>query len=112
MRTDSTLTDIFQNEERQKRTDNSVVEVPALVRQIHSFRTKGYSIDNEEWEYGTRCVGAPIYDYRGKVVAAISTAWNSNRAEDSVENIGPMVRGNGTENFCATWGIPGVDPET
>ena len=108
---DSTLTNIFQNEERQKRTVNSVVEVPDLVRQIHNFRTTGYSIDNEEWEYGTRCVGAPIYDYRGKVVAAISTAWNSDRAEDSVESIGPMVRRT-AQKISVRLGYPGVDPES
>ncbi len=35
-------------------------------------RRQGYAIDDEENEKGIRCVGAPIYNDAGKVVAAVS----------------------------------------
>ena len=31
-------------------------------------------MDNEEYQLGHRCVGAPIFDYRGTAVAAVSAS--------------------------------------
>jgi len=35
-------------------------------------RDEGYAIDDEECSLGLRCVGAPVLDHRGTVVAALS----------------------------------------
>jgi DNA-binding IclR family transcriptional regulator len=45
---------------------------PAILR-IHLEQTcqQGYAIDDEEYEIGVRCIAAPVYDFRGKVVAAM-----------------------------------------
>jgi DNA-binding IclR family transcriptional regulator len=37
-------------------------------------RLNGWSLDDEEHELGIRCISAPIYDYRGHIIAAISTS--------------------------------------
>ena len=37
-------------------------------------RSQGYAIDDEENEQGIRCLGAPIFDGRGRAVAAISVS--------------------------------------
>jgi DNA-binding IclR family transcriptional regulator len=42
-------------------------ELEAVCRQ-------GYALDNEEFEDGLRCIGAPVRDHNGKVIAAISIA--------------------------------------
>jgi IclR family KDG regulon transcriptional repressor len=31
-------------------------------------------LDDEEYEQGLRCIGAPIRDYRDEVIAAVSTS--------------------------------------
>jgi DNA-binding IclR family transcriptional regulator len=31
-------------------------------------------MDNEEYTIGHRCIGAPIYDYRGEMIAAVSAS--------------------------------------
>ena len=37
-----------------------------------TYEQIGYAVDDEEWDEGVRCVGAPIMDYTRKVVGAIS----------------------------------------
>jgi IclR family transcriptional regulator, KDG regulon repressor len=44
----------------------------ALIADIRKSYARGYAIDNEENELGGRCVAAPILDFRGKPVAALS----------------------------------------
>jgi len=42
-------------------------------------RQLGFAVDDEEFEEGLRCIGAPVRDHTGKVVAAISIAGPSFR---------------------------------
>jgi IclR family acetate operon transcriptional repressor len=37
-------------------------------------RSQGYAMDDEENEMGIRCLGAPIFDGKGRPVAAISVS--------------------------------------
>ena len=39
-------------------------------------------IDNEEFEIGHRCIGAPVYDYRGDIIAAISASGSTSILTD------------------------------
>lgn len=55
-------------------TDKTIVTRAALLADLHQVRMRGYAIDNEEIEKGLRCVGAPVRNYSGHVVAAISVA--------------------------------------
>jgi len=58
----------------KKMTRYTIVEVDDLLREAQSIRQKGYAIDNEEIQLGLRCVAAPIKDFSGKVIAAISVS--------------------------------------
>lgn len=60
----------------EKLTGNTLQTFDALMEEIHQIRKQGWSVDNEENEPGTRCVGAPIFDYRDRVIAAVSIAWD------------------------------------
>ena len=50
-----------------------------LMNALERIRARGYSIDDEEMELGTRCVGAPIMDASGRPVAALSVSGSTLR---------------------------------
>jgi DNA-binding IclR family transcriptional regulator len=53
----------------------NTLTTPAQLREgLRQVREQGYAVDNEEFEEGLECIGAPIRDYSGRVVAAISVA--------------------------------------
>jgi len=55
-------------------TEKTLVTRAALFADLRQVRVRGYAVDNEEIEKGLRCVGAPVRNYSGDVVAAISVA--------------------------------------
>jgi Transcriptional regulator len=59
-------------------TNYTITKKEELFRQIVEVRRNGWAIDDEEHELGVRCVAAPIFDYRGKVVAAVSLSASTN----------------------------------
>ncbi len=43
-----------------------------LFEDIAASRTRGYTLDDEEGDEGVRCVGAPVRDYQGQIIASVS----------------------------------------
>jgi DNA-binding IclR family transcriptional regulator len=58
--------------------------------ELTKVREKGYAIDDEEFEDGLRCVGAPVRNHMGEVVAAISIAGPSFRVGG--DNLPTLIR--------------------
>jgi IclR family transcriptional regulator, KDG regulon repressor len=52
-------------------TDNTITEVPALLREIEEVRRSGIAIDDGEFNPEVRCVAVPVKDFTGQVVGAI-----------------------------------------
>lgn len=50
-----------------------------LQRALERVRRRGYAIDDEEMEIGTRCIGAPIFDSRRRPIAALSISGATTR---------------------------------
>lgn len=55
-------------------TEQTLTTPEALLQEIHEGRERGYTLDREEHDTGIRCIAAPICDFRGKIVAAVSAA--------------------------------------
>jgi IclR family transcriptional regulator, KDG regulon repressor len=55
-------------------TPRTLVKPTALKMNLIGVRDAGFAIDDEEFEEGLRCVGAPVFDHRGHVIASISMA--------------------------------------
>ena len=55
-------------------------------------RARGYSIDDEEFAPGIRCVARPIYDADGAMIAAIGVSGPSVRVTDArLHELGRIV---------------------
>ncbi len=66
-------------------TKNTIVTRINLELELAKTRERGYSLDNEEHESDIHCIGAPIFDYSGSPVAAISVAWPNFRYDTASE---------------------------
>jgi IclR family acetate operon transcriptional repressor len=63
-------------------TPKTITEWPALIEALRHVRRNGYAMDDEEYQPGVICVGAPIRDHNGAVVGAISASTPAMRAND------------------------------
>jgi DNA-binding IclR family transcriptional regulator len=73
-------------------TANTIKNIEQLLADVRAVRKRGYAVDNEEIELGLRCVGAPIKDYTGAMVGAISVAAPSARlSSQKISVVGRLV---------------------
>ncbi len=73
--TDREIEELYPERTLPKFTAKTLTTFDSLMTEIRQTRERGWSIDDEERELGTRCIGAPIFDYRDRVIAAVSVAW-------------------------------------
>ena len=52
-------------------TRTTTTDVDRLLAGLADIREQGFAVDDEEYDEGLRCVGAPIRDHTGRVVAAL-----------------------------------------
>jgi IclR family acetate operon transcriptional repressor len=64
------------------RTSHTITDPQAMHRELELVRRRGYAVDDEENRDGVKCVAAPIVDYRGMTIAAISVAVPAYRLPD------------------------------
>ena len=67
-------------------TQRTITDQAVLEAQLLQTRGRGYAIDDEEYNYGVRCVAAPVFDHRGALVGAIGISGPAGRV--TLERIG------------------------
>ena len=55
-------------------TPRTITDPEELLAELERVRRQGYSVDNEEFATGLRCIGMPIRDATGRVVGAMSVS--------------------------------------
>lgn len=63
----------------QKFTPKTIGELQELKEELIRIREKDYSIDDEELEEGVECLAAPIRNYEGRILAALSVSGPQSR---------------------------------
>ena len=76
----------------EKLTDKTVVDRIALLEEFARIRQDGYAVDDEGIEYGLYCMAVPVFDYTGRVVAAISVSGPIERMHENREKIVEKLR--------------------
>lgn len=73
----------FQSEEEVKKiipprlaslTPNTIVLRTDLMKQLEEVRRTGLGYDNEEYNEGIRCIGAPVFDVEGKIAGGLGVS--------------------------------------
>ena len=54
------------------KTENTITSPKEFKAMMETVRKLGYAVEDEEGEYGIRCIGSPIFGHDGKIKAAIS----------------------------------------
>jgi DNA-binding IclR family transcriptional regulator len=62
--------------------ENTIASIRKLRAACEQIRQLGYAVDDEEEEIGVRCIGAPVHNDKGEVVAAISISGTKAQFED------------------------------
>ncbi|MGH9356251.1 MAG: IclR family transcriptional regulator [Terriglobia bacterium] len=61
-------------QKRESRTANTIIRGEKLKAELRKIRQRGYSIDNQEFEEGLKCVAAAARNRSGQIAAAIGIA--------------------------------------
>jgi DNA-binding IclR family transcriptional regulator len=60
-------------------TSTTITDEDVFLQELRETRSRGYAIDNGEYEKSVRCIAAPIRDRTGTVIAAVSISGPDNR---------------------------------
>ena len=59
-----------------RHNEKTITSSTRLKEELAKVRRMGYAFDDEEDEIGLRCIGAPVFEQAGDVVASVSVAGN------------------------------------
>lgn len=73
---------IINKEHFQQYTGNTITNIIDFTKEIERIRTQGFSVDDEEYEEGIRCVGVPFCIEEKEIIAAIAVTGPTLRLPD------------------------------
>jgi len=53
-------------------TPNTITDPERLIANLIEFREQGYALDLEEYMPDVHCIGAPVFDAQGQIVASLA----------------------------------------
>lgn len=87
------LEEYFRKNPLKPFTPKSIRTHHALIEELERTRQRGWAIDNEEHEENIFCIGAPVRDYSGNIIAAMSVSWPIFRFnKDSFQTIAEKIK--------------------
>jgi DNA-binding IclR family transcriptional regulator len=85
------LDDLIGKQGLIRYNENTIASMRNLQIACEQIKQLGYAIDDEEEEIGIRCIGAPVHNGDGDVLAAISLSGTKAQIED-IPTIAALVR--------------------
>lgn len=68
------------------------ISLVKLEAELQETRSRGYAISDQNVTEGISAIGAPIFDYRGKLVASVSATGLSHRVLDPDRRVAELVQ--------------------
>lgn len=90
----------------EPRTEHTIITEAALASDLVATRERGFAIDNQENREGIRGFAAPVFDYEGRAIAAVSIAGPATRVlPESAGELGARIVDTAAE-ISASMGAP------
>ena len=87
------LAEIVVETHPTRRTAQTLTTLNQLKREVQVTLKRGYSVDNEEFNLGVRCLAAPVFDADGGVMAALGiTAATVRFSKERIPEVATKVR--------------------
>ena len=67
----------------KKRTPKTITTMTKLLADLENTKAEGCAMDDEENSLGARCLGAPVFDVTGNVVAALGTSGTLTQVDEA-----------------------------
>lgn len=67
----------------KKRTPKTITSMTRLLADLERVKDEGYAVDDEENSLGARCLGAPVFDVTGNVVAALGASGTLTQVDEA-----------------------------
>jgi DNA-binding IclR family transcriptional regulator len=80
---DEAIEDFLSTHNLTSVTPRTITNNDQFLMELRQARRRGFAIDDEENESGGRCVAAPIFDYSGRPIAAVSVSVPVQRLPES-----------------------------
>jgi DNA-binding IclR family transcriptional regulator len=72
-------------------TPHTITSPQVLADELATARVDGYAVDREEFDENFCCIAAPIFDGRGRFVAALGASMSANVFDAEREHLAPIV---------------------
>lgn len=72
------ISQLIKDRALPRHNENTIGSARRLHEELLKVRRQGYAVDDEEDILGCRCIGAPIYESSGQVIAAMSVSGSVN----------------------------------
>jgi IclR family transcriptional regulator, KDG regulon repressor len=83
---------IIREQGLNRYTENTITSHDDFIEHLKTVKKQGFAVDDEEQEEGIRCIGGPIFDYNGDVIAAFSISGPAIRmTEERVRDLSNLV---------------------
>jgi len=80
-------------EQLERHTQRTITDREVLAAHLRSLASRGYTVDDEEYAVGVRCVAAPLRDDAGRVIAAVGVSGAAARISlETLAELGAFVR--------------------